>query len=330
MRISCMCRRSVNALYVLIAIIMVTVPVIGRCHASSVAANEEEIILRRMDHVVVFASSQEKIDELMRIFRDDFQLPVFWGPEGMNVLKGKELKSVHGYTGGIFLGNVTLEFETWAGNEIAEKPPVDCGYIGVAFEPVALEDAIQKLDDRGIKHSDVEPWSIPTPDGSNALLWNLVYLTQFDGDLLKMFICDYQPMPVMEGDKMVMRTHAEMRQSLNQQLEADNGGPLSVIRMKELTLGISDMEDCLGEFPLVFGKPVDGEVTFNFADDQCLRIVQGDFDAVVSITLEVNSLEEAANHLKTKSMLGEVSKNRIGILPGSLSGLKIYLEEAGN
>jgi len=329
MKISCMHRASTKKLYILIAVIMISVPVMGWSQSSSLTANKEGIILTRMDHIVVFASSQKKVDELMRIFREDFQLPVFWGPEGLNVLKGKELKPVHGYSGGIFLGNVTLEFETWEGNDIAERPPVDCGYIGVAFEPAPLEEAIRRLDHKGIKHSEVEPWFAPMPDGSKVMLWELVYLTQFKGTLLNLFICDYEPMPIKEGDKMVMRTHADMRKWLKQQLEANNGGPLSVIRMKELTLGISGMQNRLGEYSDMLEEQGAGEATFKFADDQCLRLVQADSDLVISITLEVSSLEKAANYLKTKSMLDEISENRIGISPGSISGLKIYLEEAG-
>jgi hypothetical protein len=94
MKISCMRRPSVKRLYALIAVIMISAPVMGWNQSSSVLVNEEGIILTRMDHIVVFASSQKKVDELMRIFREDFQLPVFWGPEGLNVLKGKELKRV--------------------------------------------------------------------------------------------------------------------------------------------------------------------------------------------------------------------------------------------
>ena len=312
-----------------IVVIMISAPILGWSQTSAVAAKKDGIILARMDHIVVFASSQKKVDELMRIFREDFQLPVFWGPEELNVLKGKELKPAHGYSGGIFLGNVTLEFETWEGNDIAERPLVDCGYIGVAFEPAPLEDAIRRLDDKGIKHSEVEPWFAPMPDGSKVMLWELVYLTQFKGTLLNLFICDYKPMPVKEDDKMVLRSHADMRKWLKQQLEANNGGPLSVIRMKELTLGISGMQNRLGEYSDMLEEQGAGEATFKFADDQCLRLVQADSDLVISITLEVSSLEKAAGYLKTKSMLDEVSKNRIGISSGSISGLKIYLEEAG-
>jgi hypothetical protein len=128
---------------------------------------------------------------------------------------------------------------------------------------------------------------------------------------------------------MVMRTHADMRKWLKQQLEANMGGPLSIIRMKELTLGISDMQNRLGEYSDMLEKQGAGGATFKFADDQCLRLVQADSDLVISITLEVSSLKKAADYLKTKSMLAEVSENRIGISPGSMSGLKIYLEKVG-
>lgn len=120
-----------------------------------------------------------------------------------------------------------------------------------------------------------------------------------------------------------------MRKWLKQQLEADNGGPLSVIRMKELTLGISDMQNRFGKYSDMLEKQRAGGARFKFADDQFLRLIQADSDSVISITLEVSSLEKAAGYLKTKSMLAEVSENRIGISPGSISGLKIYLEEAG-
>ena len=87
-------RPSLKRLYALIAAIMISAPIMGLSQSSSAEVNEEGIILTRMDHIVVFASSQKKIDDLMRIFREDFQLPVFWGPERLNVLKGKELKRV--------------------------------------------------------------------------------------------------------------------------------------------------------------------------------------------------------------------------------------------
>ena len=105
------------------------------------------------------------------------------------------------------------------------------------------------------------------------MLWKLVYLPQFEGTLLNLFICYYEPMPVKEGDKMILRTNANMRKLLKQQLEADKGGPLSVIRMKELTLGISDMQNRFGKYSDMLEKQRAGGARFKFADDQCLRFL---------------------------------------------------------
>lgn len=297
--------------------------------AFSVDTNKKhkDQIVTRLDHIVVFADSKEIVDSLMSLFSKEFNLPVFWGPEDFSVLVGRDTEPKRFYSAGVFLGNVTLEFETWQENRLFVRPKVECGFVGAAFEPVELTQAIVNLERKAIEFDSPLPFYLPLPEHQKKKLWTLVDLPHFNNPGLKLFLCQYEPMMVQIEGKQTLVSHVDMRAGLHQQLRANNGGPLMVKRMKELTIGVRDIKKRAEQYSMLIGKSSVGENAWKLSDSQVLRIVPAETDSVVSLTLEVASLIEATEFLKSKSMVGNLTKNTVQIAPEAVHGLKIILTE---
>ena len=313
----------------LAGLLLLAMPVAYQRGPQQASLEEHGDCIRRIDHIVVFCDSAEGVDSMMQAFTKGFGLPKFWGPERYDMLIGEVRKAAGFYSGGVFLGNATLEFETWEGDAIAARPAVDLGFAGVAFEPADAGRAIACLGEAGLEPGPAEPWFSSGPEGGAHKMWTLIDLPRLNSAALKLFLCAYEPVPVEADGDWVMMTHEEMRGLLSAQLEAGGGGALGVVRMKQLTLGVADLPRRLAEYAALLGEPA-GDALWKLGDSQTLRLVEAEADAIQSVTLEVALLESAREFLLSKSMLGGESSGRIEIAPAAIGGLRIYLEQAGN
>src|SRR5688572_17226900 len=118
--------------------------------------------IRQIDHIMIRTGDPR---ELHAFFADTLQLPIAWpltSPRpGVT-------------TGGVGFGNVNVEAIQFPG-QTGSRPRL----IGLALEPLALDETLIELDRRGLTSGERRPLIATASDGSRRTLWTNVTLRQF-------------------------------------------------------------------------------------------------------------------------------------------------------
>lgn len=261
--------------------------------------------IRRIDHIMIRADEPAK---LYAFFTDVLQLPVAWP-----MISPREGVA----TGGVGFGNVNVEAIRFPGQK---RQPSGAQLLGFGFEPSSLAECLAELARRAISYGERRPLIAAMPDGSKSTLWTNVTLRQFsDGEAADatthVFLSEYSPTYVNVEQR---------RERLRGQLAERGGGPLGIEAVKEVIVGVTDLETSRGLWQRLFDPtPLSGSSTWQVGDGPAIRLVQAGENAPQGMVISVASLPRAKAFLREKGLLGAESEEELSIDPSRIHGLNI-------
>ena len=263
-------------------------------------------LLKGVDHFFAYSNDPEV---LFKFFRDTLGLPQVW-----------DFKNFGDFaSGGVWMGNVEFEVVTWKPPP-GEKLPTE--FKGIAFEPVGYTDSlVGELDRRAIKHAKPEPTLLKDKEGREFVGW---INTGIDGtggippSKLSIFVYDStsKEKKAARND----RSHAA--------LEKSQGGPLGVVAVKELAIGVVDLKAAKVRWRRLLDSPDQESGNFyRFSQGPAIRLFAAPTDGFKSIVLQVRSLSKAKEFLAQRNLLKESRDKTVAIDPLAIGGLEIILEQ---
>lgn len=263
-------------------------------------------LLKGVDHF--FATSTEP-EVLLKFFRDVLDLPQVW-----------EFKNFGDFaSGGVWMGNVEFEVVTWK-TPPDQKLPTE--FKGIAFEPVGYTDSlVQELDRRAIKHGEPERTIMKDKDGRDFVGW---INTGLDGpggippSNLSIFVYD--------------STSKEKKAARNAKsdsaLQKSHGGPLGVVGVSELSIGVTDLKAAQVRWRMLLDRPdkQSGEL-YHFSTGPAIRLHYAPTDGFTGIVVQVRSLKKAKEFLTQRNLLKKSKDKTVAIDPAAIGGLRITLEQ---
>jgi len=178
------------------------------------------------------------------------------------------------------------------------------------------------LDRRGIRYGEPRPIVTTGHDGSKNTLWTNVTLRQFsDGEAsdatMHVFLSEYSPTYVNVEQR---------RERLRTQLAEGGGGPLGVEAVKEVVVGVTDLEAARSLWQkLLDPTPLSGPSTWQVGDGPAIRLVQAEENTTRALVITVASLPRAKAFLREKGLLGADSGGEATIDPSRIQGVEIRL-----
>jgi catechol 2,3-dioxygenase-like lactoylglutathione lyase family enzyme len=276
---------------------------ISLCCAALGAQGEEQPLATRVEHFFV---ASDEAQALFTFFKDTFQLPEVW-----------PFKAYGGFSsGGLSLGNVVLEFALLSGRD---NKPGKTQFQGIAFEPRGNAETTRfELTKRNIPHTRGRTSEPQTPSRQARVGWENVGLTDFPPGNKFVFFCDYKD---REGV-------AQGRKAASDALIKRRGGPLGIIGVTEITVGVQDIEEARGKWSaLLAPSPRISGNAFVFKSGPRICLVRAESPGIQGIALSVRSLVAAEKFLKERQLLVK-DVGHIAIAPGAIEGLSIRLVEA--
>lgn len=248
--------------------------------------------LNRIDHFIVVSPNAE---QLYHLLRNDFQLPVLW-----------PYQTFRGFaSGGVSLGNVTLEL-------VARENLSRAHFASMALEPrESAEKMVRVLDSLDIPHGTVSPYVTTLDNGGKDTLWKTVTLNEH------FFICDYNN----------RSAHQLRNKRAGDSLQQKRGGPLGIIKLKEIVGGGDDLPAISSEIIKLPGIKGEKENLFTFSTGPSIRLVNSEQPGIQKIILLVKSIAAAKSYLQSKGMLGMATGDSLFIDPKAVDGLEIELRE---
>jgi hypothetical protein len=270
-------RKSIRRLFIA-AVVTVT--------ASSMAA---QVVppgpVRQVDHVMIRTGDPK---ELFEFFDEVLQLPVAWPL--MSPRAGVT-------TGGVSFGNANVEAIQIPG-QTDNRPRL----VGFAFEPSELRSALSEMDRRGVTYGPLRPVMSRASDGSANTLWTNVTLRQFsDSDgpadaTVHIFLSEYSPTYV---------NVTERRARLRSELIAKQGGPLGVEALKELVIGVDDLDSARALWQKLLAPTRASESSvWQIGDGPAVRLVAAEKTSVQELVIRVASLQREVPFYERKDFSG--------------------------
>jgi hypothetical protein len=220
-------------------------------------------------------------------------------------------------SGGLSLGNAVLEFVSFPKEG---HQPQKTEFRGIAFEPKADADATAaELARRNIPHSDVRSYKSQIPGRQILAEWSSVGLTDFPPTTADVFFCDYQD----------RKSVAQGRRAASRELAMRTGGPLGILAVAEITVGVQDLDDARRKWSaLLTPSPRISDDAFVFYAGPRIRLVRAESPGIQGIVLSVRSIGEAEKFLKERWLLAKDDASHIAISPAAIDGLAIGLTAA--
>ncbi len=257
-------------------------------------------LLARVDH---FFATSPQAESHFNFFRDTLGLAVAW-----------PYKSYGNFaSGGLSVGNTVLELVTWA---VGKGETLPTEWKSLAFEPVGdTEAAVAELNRRGISHSTSEVTHYKDSTGAEVIGWINTDLTGL-GPASVVFICDY---PDRKG------IH-EVHKVAHDDLVRRHGGPLGVIAVKEIVLGVTDLAKAAEQWRNLIASPAQESAgLFSFGDGPAIRLVEAEKAGMREIVIGVRSVGDARRFLADRGLLEPGEAGRVSIARKALGGLQVTL-----
>ena len=262
--------------------------------------------IRQVDHIMIRTGAPR---ELYAFFTEVLQLPVAWP-----LISPRPGVT----TGGVAFGNVNVEAIQFPGQK--EKAP---RLVGFAFEPSALNECLSELDRRSIPYGERRPLVSVGADGSRNTLWTNVTLRQFsDSDnpadaTMHVFLSEYSATYVDVDQR---------RARLRKELSDRGGGPLGVVGVKEMIVGVTELETARRLWQKLL-DPVLASTTdvWQVGEGPDIRLVPARENAIRTLVVSVASLPAAKAFLRSRNLLGAESEAAATIDPSKIGGLDIHL-----
>ncbi|HYJ89345.1 MAG TPA: hypothetical protein VEW46_25005 [Pyrinomonadaceae bacterium] len=270
-------------------------PALPATHAS----RESEAIVRQVDHVLVAIPDDGR--NLVSLLTERLALPIVW-PQ-----PGSEWKA----STGISLGNVNLEIFHREPPPPGQPPRIP-RITSLALQPTNLKIALNELRLRGITH-DPPPEPKSGPAREPLPRWTTVGLRGFGHGL---FLIQY----AFDMDERRLRFDRVLREG--------QGGPLGVVRVREVVIAPDPLGDVRAQWTKLLGPAETGEADlWVVGEGPRIRLVSGGDPRTGNIVVEVQSLKRAARALRRLGISAEATRRQIRIDPEVMSGLRLMLVE---
>jgi hypothetical protein len=255
-------------------------------------------IVRQVDHIMILTRDP---DSLYSFLVNLLELPVLhpYRPEAP------------GFKSGLLCAeNVNLEVIPSSPTPARESPAT---FGNMAFEPNTLATSIAELKAREIEYSGPFPHVETDANGKQRTRWTNVGLRTLRGA----FLCEYN------------FDVAGRRKTCQQELGGRGGGPIGLKSVKEIVLGVTELDDAIARWQKVLDPLRPATPGFwRVGDGPALRLIQSDRAGILRLVLEVKSLDQAGVFLARHNLLGSRSKDKIKLEAKAVQGLDLHLVEA--
>jgi hypothetical protein len=260
------------------------------------------LTVRQVDHLMVRVPDPARTH---RLCTGTLGLPVAWPLADYGEF----------VTGGISLGNVNVEFLNSPPAPAGEEGiPDRYGIVGVAFHPeFPLTDIVEELNSRGIFHGPLLPFA-PDTGGGKMLLWTELVLTGIMPGTM-VFYCEYH------------FNQAGFHRRMEAALAEAKGGPLGVTGLKEITVCYQNPEVPGKWRKILAGAPGADPEALDGGNGLRLRLVRSDREMVSSMTIGVNSPDEAAAALEAGGVPCSYENDTVTLGPDVVPGARIVCEK---
>jgi hypothetical protein len=211
-------------------------------------------------------------------------------------------------TGGVGVGSVNLEAIQFPG-QTEQQPRL----LGFAFEPLSLDESLRQLRLRGLAAGVRRAIVGTRPDGTKGVLWTNLTLQQFSDSenpaqaTVHVFLSEYDPAYVNVEQR---------RERLLKQLVANGGGPLGIVDLKEIVIGVRDIVAARRIWErLLQAVSSPGVNTRQVGDGPAIRLISAPQDRMQSLILRVASLDKAKAFLRDNRLLGAETDGIVSIDP---------------
>lgn len=206
-------------------------------------------------------------------------------------------------------GNVNLEVIPSSPAPAREFP---AAFGNMALEPNTLATSVAELKAREIEYAGPFPHVETDADGKQRTRWTNVGLRTLGGA----FLCEYN------------FDVAGRRKTCQQELGRRSGGPIGLKRVKEIVLGVRELDDAIARWQKVLDplRP-DAPGFWRVGDGPALRLIQSDRAGIRKLVLEVKSLDQAGGFLARHNLIGTRSKDNIKLDAKGVQGLDLQLVE---
>ncbi|MDA2935549.1 VOC family protein, partial [Acidobacteria bacterium AH-259-D05] len=263
--------------------------------------NTAHPIVRQIDHVIV---GVEDPTPLFTWFTETMGLPVAWSLATFGDFE----------SGGVSFGNMHLEVLHTA-PELAASQPGDGRFLGVAFEPTPLDDALRVLQSRGIPVSTPSASDTYPLDPWDTVRWTTVDLLSLARPDTWVFLCEYAEPNIRE-----------IRGILEGELRQREGGGIGIVGAQEIVLGADADPNYIAawnEFLAPTG--FDDDLIADLGSGPRIRIEPDMPKGLHRLIIRVRSLTEARRYLESLGIVTENGEANLRILPEHAFGLDIRL-----
>ncbi len=294
-------------------------------------------IVKRVDHIMIRVT-ESAYDQLFSLLTETLQLPITW--------------AINTYipsfkTGGVFAGNISMEiFQSGSRQTLSSPTPSQAQLYGIAFEPFSLSESLHTLDSRAIPHTPLLPVP-PGEPGTMGAMWTLLYVTHLlecypsrnisatdtannkDGDLTPLFDQVY-PNGMIFFCEYNAQFYDTTQGRLNRQAElrARLGGPLGLEGVREIIIGVKDVEIAQRNWQQLFAPIAPHSPgLWHIGDGPAIHLVPHAEDGLLALIWKVTSLEQAKAFLSRQDMLGTSTNQQLSLAPTKTFGLNIQLVE---
>ncbi|NLG97781.1 MAG: hypothetical protein GX491_10505 [Chloroflexi bacterium] len=300
---------------------------------------EEPSIVKGVDRLLVRTTA---VEPLFQLFTQRLLLPEAWPITTYPLL----------INGGVQLGNLSLELFQMRSEPRAAPSGPRAWYYGIGLQMEPFSDALQKLDERGIQHSSPIPFFVFDDEGWQVTAWSSIYLGGLLGDslLARLFftLSKRAPQAYWEKRSLVARLNRRFGLpflynrvftngvilSIDQNPiwrkmnahQSPNPAGLEVKRVAEISVGVRSLpKACARWKALLDPYPEINEADWQLPSGLHIRLYQQPKDQLIGMTLQVQSLNRAAQFLHRCGLLKEQPSGVIAIDPEQVQGLNIVL-----
>ncbi len=277
---------------------------ISLCFIAAASRAEERPLATRVEHFFLVSYHAQS---LFNYFKDTFQLPEVWPFFERGTFA----------SGGLSLGNAVLEFVSFPKES---NRPQKTELRGIAFEPTAdAAETVAELARRNIAHTGIKVYKFEIPGRQVLVEWSSINLSDFPPTNANIFFCDYKDRQGVAQGRRAARNELAMR----------TGGPLGIVGVDEITVGVRDLDHARSKWSaLLEPSPRISDDAFVFDSGPRIRLVRAESPGIQRIILSVRSLDEAEKFLNERELLARDDAGHIAISPAAIDGLTIQLVSA--
>jgi hypothetical protein len=288
-------------------------------------------VIRQVDHIVIRSDPDKP---LYRLFTEEFQFPV--------------ATPSYPSTGWVNAGNVILEFMGVAPSPTEPPSDTEAAFMGFGFEPYPLSESVAELDRRGVARGPVQP---NRQDPQSEPFYTLVILTalseRWDGTAPTSMAPEetrfyLHPLRARGLIVLLSEFHEQFwpgtfvqdlgpanRPTWLRELRSRGGGPLGVLGVKEITIGVEDYSDAITRWERVLRPaPSLGDGAWALGEGPAIRLIEAPALGIQSLTFAVQSIGRTRDFLRAQDILGASTAEQVTIAPSAVQGLDFRFVES--